>query len=696
MKIIQTGLLALFATSASVVYAATIYVDSSKTDDLGTGADWSTAKKTIQAAIDIAGENDTVLIAAGTYQISSSLTISGDNKDIELRGATGNPADVVVDAQGLCPCLVSSGRQIIVSSMTFENGRSTSEVDVAGGITATEKSLVTNCIVRDCCHVVSGTNVHGGGINLTSSQKNSANPAGNWPAERQYLPQVVNTVVENCAVYTDGSGNKIYALGGGVYLNYHNSSGLTVRDCVVTNFSAAKSLDYTQGGGAWLYAGRHENDVFAGNTLENPSSSGGYLGTGAGVYVVGSAAWPVVLADSFVVGNLSRGCGAGVGVGASATVDGCSVVSNRLSHGLSDGSYQIGGAGIYISGDNSQIANTLVADNISTNEGNVVAYAGAINVNDSLNAVIRSCVIRDNVLQQAGAISCISAGGLLVSNCVMYGNVAVDRVSTVRFYTNQSELEKCGRSLIADCYIVSNAVKRDSAVNDAHTLLYYASVAKNRIAAPLTLRNCLFAGNQSNDKSSRGWGVCGKFGTVSSLACDDVLTFDHCTFAKNRNASTCSNFAGFEGDAPAQHTYFKGCVFWENRHRSEGLSCAAANSNTRFTNCYADIVNEAFVVTAENGNVGEGDVKFADAENLDFRPVSGSCLVDRGGAFADWMGTGRRSPVQDLGAGYVIGSVGTYGVTVGRNQSNSRRCGAASDIGCCELWWAPGFIMSFK
>ena len=694
MKMKRVAMIALTTAFTGAACAATVYVDSAREDDSGDGQGWSTAKKTIQAAIDIAGENDTVLIKAGTYQISSSLAISGDGKDIELRGETGNPADVVVDAQGLCPCLVSSGRQIIVSSITFENGRSTSAADVAGGITATDKSLITNCIVRACYHGVSGMNVKGGGIYLhDANTTNPGNPARNWPSDRQYLPKVVNTVVENCSAYTEGSSNKIYAQGGGVYLSYHNSFGLTVRDCAATNFSAATSVDYTQGGGAYITAGSHKNDIFVNNALENRSSASGYLASGAGVYLIGvSSVRPGVLTDSYVAGNLSHGCGAGVGMGKFATVDGCSVVSNRLSHATATTQYQIGGAGIYLAGDNSMIAHTLVANNISTNEANVTAYAGAINVESSTNVVIRDCVIRDNVLQQAGVLSCVSAGDLLVSNCVMFGNVATDKVSTVRFYTNQTELEKCGRSLIADCYIISNVVQRNDAVSDAHALLYYGSVANNKIAAPLELRNCLFVGNQSNDKSTRGWGICGKLGSYSSRACDDLLTVDHCTFAKNKNASTCSNFAGFGSDAMAQHTRFKGCAFWENRWRDD-LSCAAANANTRFTCCYADVTNAAFVVTAENGNIGEGDVCFADADNLDFRLNKGSCLIDGGGEFADWMGTGRRKSVQDMGAGYVIGAVGKYGVTVGRQQSNPRRFGAASDIGCCEFWRDPGMIL---
>lgn len=207
MKFVQTCLLALFAATSGVVHAAkTIYVDSNAADDNGDGLSLETAKKTIQAAIDVAAKNDTILIAKGRYLISSSLKIAHSEEEgihsIELRGATGDPEEVVVDAQGLCPCLVASGwNQIIVNSIAFENGCSTNDPNVAGGITATDKSMITNCIVRSCYHGMSGQNVYGGGINLTTQRADPNVVATHWPDAQRYLPQVVNTLVENCAAY---------------------------------------------------------------------------------------------------------------------------------------------------------------------------------------------------------------------------------------------------------------------------------------------------------------------------------------------------------------------------------------------------------------------------------------------------------------------------------------------------------------
>ena len=712
MKKLTWGKVILFALFAAVTgevrAATTIYVDSTRPDDSGSGDGWGTAKKTIQAAIDIAAQNDTVLIAKGTYQISSALTISGTDQHIELRGATGDPADVVVDAQGLCPCLVSLNKQqIVVSSITFENGSSTEDGDVAGGITATDKSMVTNCIVRSCHHVVSGKDVKGGGIKLTTDKNDTDSSAGNWPNSRRYLPQIVDTVVENCAICTDGSSNKIYAQGGGVYAMYHNTSRLTVRNCSVTNLSATLSSGYTNGGGAYLFSGTHENDAFISCSIENPDGASGYLSAGAGAYLI-SAVGRVRcrLSDSCIAWNRSRGCGAGLGMGACATVDGCSIVSNSLSHVTATTQYQVGGAGIYVIGDNCQIANTLVADNISTNDGNAVTYAGAVSAESVTNLVVHNCVVRDNVLQDTGAFSFISVGDLMVSNCVMAGNVATGQISAIRFFTNQTDPKKCGMALITDCYIVSNSNSRTAALSSCGGILQYSGVHVNsadRYGAPLTVRNCLFAGNSAKN-CSYGWGVRAKVNPVGKLLDDVLLAFDHCTFARNLNGSNYPNFIGYAGseeqaNAAASHTKFTGCVFWENRYSNNGMKLAyvsALNLGTEFMHCYSDVTNAAFVVTADNGNISEGNVRFADPGNLDFRLEHGGCLVDKGGAFEPWMGTGRKNSVQDMGAGYVIGKVGKYGVTVGRRQTNPRRYGIASDIGCCEYWVDPGFVMVVK
>lgn len=49
------------------VQAAVYYVDCDRPDNTGDGLSWATAKRTIQAAIDVATNGDTIRVGPGTY-----------------------------------------------------------------------------------------------------------------------------------------------------------------------------------------------------------------------------------------------------------------------------------------------------------------------------------------------------------------------------------------------------------------------------------------------------------------------------------------------------------------------------------------------------------------------------------------------------------------------------------------------------
>ncbi len=81
-NLLAVALCALLAIHAAE--ARTIYVDATRPNNKGSGLKISTAKKTIQAAINIAKKGDTILVYPGTYgQISSS------NKKISIKSVKG-------------------------------------------------------------------------------------------------------------------------------------------------------------------------------------------------------------------------------------------------------------------------------------------------------------------------------------------------------------------------------------------------------------------------------------------------------------------------------------------------------------------------------------------------------------------------------------------------------------------------------
>ena len=58
-------------------FAATYYVDVTRSDDSGGGTSPTTAKKTIQAAVDLTTDGDIVSVYPGTYNLGSRVTPNG-------------------------------------------------------------------------------------------------------------------------------------------------------------------------------------------------------------------------------------------------------------------------------------------------------------------------------------------------------------------------------------------------------------------------------------------------------------------------------------------------------------------------------------------------------------------------------------------------------------------------------------------
>ncbi len=238
----------MFALMPLVTMAATWYVNGSSGADWNSGTSQSSAKATIQAAINAASAGDTILVSPGTYG-----SITSPNKAVTIK-STGNALNTFIDGGRARPCAIlnahdgskpsdtviggfslilnthdySEQSNTVIDGFTLRNGYGNGAGNPGGAVAGT----LLNCIVR---------NNEGGGY---------AGGSG-----------CVGSTVKNCLVcdnkFRAGSadeyvGGQLYAyFGGGALAN------CKVENCTVVN---------NEGYGFW--DGEISNSIAYGNTCD--------------------------------------------------------------------------------------------------------------------------------------------------------------------------------------------------------------------------------------------------------------------------------------------------------------------------------------------------------------------------------------------------------------------------------------------
>ncbi len=123
--------------------------------------DWYVPQQapTIQAAVDSSLTGDVIVLSPGVYDDCTNLNynevphIAVLRVAITLRGATTDPSDVVLDADGAGRCLEArqiAGR-VIVANLTLRAGRATSPFGSGGGILLQNTRAEFHNVVFDSC-----------------------------------------------------------------------------------------------------------------------------------------------------------------------------------------------------------------------------------------------------------------------------------------------------------------------------------------------------------------------------------------------------------------------------------------------------------------------------------------------------------------------------------------------------------------
>lgn len=303
-------------------------------------ATWETAAHHIQDAVDTAGDNDVVIVRAGTYTLPPNPTnYYGDNvvyinKPLTLRSENGDYNDVIIDGEEIYrPIAVVYTNT--VNTAPYQAG---DDPFIFDGLTITNGYGISR----------------GGGILLYHKRRA-------WPA-----------VINNCLV----AGNRVvYGLkqevgesahldngswGGGICsYTYSDYSKLYVSNSIIAGNRAVESAAEKDAFGGGLYIrGRDITHIYNSRFFDNGSYNGG------GAYFAQSDAGMLL-------------------------VERCEFIGNNSTAGASSGG---GGGGIYTQIPDALFRNCLIRDNTTGNFGGGI---GTFQQNATIDIV--NCTIVNNI-----------------------------------------------------------------------------------------------------------------------------------------------------------------------------------------------------------------------------------------------------------------------------------------------------------
>ena len=293
-----------YAAVAAVILAhatsmAQTYYVSINGNDSATGTSWTTAKRTIQAAVDIPGAVE-IVVTNGTYESFASA-----NKAVTIRSVNG-AADTIISGGGAnrCATLGDSGQfATVLSAFTLASGFDSSGGGALGGT------------LLDCVFTNNTAAKHGGGAyaskltrcTLAANNAELFGGGGAYDCEMEDCVLFDNTAPDGGGAYrcslTDCtlSGNTAQEGGGGAY-------GCNLYSCTLTGNTAR------YGGGA-CDCEHLENCLLSGNTA-----------------LEGGGAFKSTLANCTLSGNIASIAGGGI---YSGTLVNCIVWGNTSGDNVS-------------------------------------------------------------------------------------------------------------------------------------------------------------------------------------------------------------------------------------------------------------------------------------------------------------------------------------------------------------------------
>jgi len=354
------------ACSAMGVSAQPWYVATNSASD-GPGTAWSNAWHTIQSAVDVATNGDTVWVTNGTYAPVAEIVIS---QAITVRGFQG-PEFTCIDGSGGHCCFKLGPEGCMLTGLTLTNGFAMMPpTDFYGGGVCCIGSAP---VVSNCVFMYNRARYFGGGM----YQGTAYNCDFTWNIAYLNGGGVASGRVDHCTF----SGNQAKDFGGGLYQG-------TATDCLFTN-----NIAFRDGGG--VHQGSANHCTFIGNS-SHENGGGMRLGTATDCLFAdnsaiadGGGAREITANNCLFSGNMADN-GAGMSGG---TANDCTFTLNLPTEN---------GGGMY----NGQANRCCFSSNSADNGGG------------AMGTIATHCLFTDNSAKWVG-------GGLdqgAANNCTFTGN----------------------------------------------------------------------------------------------------------------------------------------------------------------------------------------------------------------------------------------------------------------------------------
>ncbi|MDR2937581.1 MAG: hypothetical protein LBU92_01410, partial [Prevotellaceae bacterium] len=384
--------------------AATTYYVATTGNDSNSGTSATQAKRTIQAAIDVAAMGDVVQVAAGTYLLDSAIVLK---EGVNLRGASSVILDgqdktrIIFQASNFSTNTLVEGLVIVHGFLEDKNARG------AGAF------LRSNVTLRSCSFRE----------NKISAQLNSG--AGSGKGAGLYLDSKDNRI-ENCTFESNGITNSFEentytAMGAGLY----SSGGNTV---VSSHFSQNEIINAgngsSYGGGVYALSQTEINSCTINqNSITKTGALAGSVAQGGGVHLNSS-----MLKNSTISKNI------------------VAYTAEESSDAASFASSDIGGGGVY-----ANFSATVYKNNIGDNKfdytvtlpsgkmlsvnrvggGGLMCYSG----NASRASIVSNAIYNNKFTETiTGGVSVKNGGGggiyasnvghTTIDSCMVYSNAA--------------------------------------------------------------------------------------------------------------------------------------------------------------------------------------------------------------------------------------------------------------------------------